>query len=215
MQILNLSPSVPKLWGNCFRGSRQTLLRTEINLGPLFDHIPANLDLFTDLIDILHEYPGEFVIIELDVTPFLTRLQDQDKSNFLIDNYQQLVVSYLTNVQLVLMHIHKTSTPRIIILGQSLIMDSAVPSDTLYVITNNINGTLRNLCTAMEILYVLPSGVTYPIADGIATTSLIPSNSIDAAMHRKQLLLEAIHTSVIFLKKIRKPPSTTGLAAKR
>ena len=61
LHILNLSPCVPKLWGNCFRGSRQTLLRTEIHLGPLFDHIPANLDLFTDLLEILNKYPGEFV----------------------------------------------------------------------------------------------------------------------------------------------------------
>ena len=128
LQILNLSPCVPKLWGNCFRGSRQTLLRTEINLGPLFDHIPANLDLFTDLLEILHKYPGEFVLLELDVTPFLTKLQNQDKGSFLLENYHHLVISFLTNVQLVLMHIRKTSTPRIIILGQSLIMDSAVPS---------------------------------------------------------------------------------------
>ena len=113
------------------------------------------------------------------------------------------------------MHIHKTSTPKISILGQSLITDSAISSETLYVITNKINGTLRNLCTAMEILYVLPAGVTYPIANGIATTILMPSNSVAAAIHRTQLLLEAVHVSVIFMNKIRKPTSPTGLAAKR
>ena len=173
----------------------------------IFDHIPASLDLFQDLVNIAQEFPGEFFLLELHVSAFIAKVPDQDKSTFLTKHYRGIILSFLVNVQLVIMHLRKSSNTTIIILGQSLLTDSAVPSNTWYDVTNKINSTLRNLCTAMEILYV----VTYPIADCIAATNLMPSNSIDAAYNRQQLLLEAIHKAVLFLKKIRKPTSTTGL----
>ena len=223
LRTMNVSPTNPTYWGNSFNGTQIAPYRSNLHYEDLNQPLPAHKNLFYHLFRAAVDIDKP-ILVEFDVSHFIGLMPEEFKLQFVKKNLDELVFSFLLNLDLVQKHIVRKYQRklRVFVLGQSFITIANKEPKELIDTVNLINARLRKFARAAGIAYVIPSGITYPVEDMIYSSDLFFKQSVmkpdttpsNQTLNKVAVLLQNVCKTICIQDKLVPDPNSYLLGAR-